>query len=101
VTDKPIADLNATETTLRDVLAYIAADRLNEITNDHGWPTANADQCAAMTSLIISSLTAVVLALRDHRALPASRGELVQVIDTVALSVIENVMGPPIAAVVH
>lgn len=95
-------NLNTIETTLRDVLSFLATDRTGDLARAHGWPAPDEEQGTAMTRLVLRVLTETVRGMRHPDALPPSREELDQVLDGIALGVIEKVMGPrPTPELVH
>lgn len=93
--------LNTIETTLRDVLALLLAERTGTTARSHGWPVPTPEQCAAMTVLLVHALTELVRAMRHPLALVPSPAEVDQVLEGLALGALEKVMGLPSPDVVH
>lgn len=93
--------LTTAEETLRDVLAMIAAERTGTIARAHGWPQPDETQLREMTSTLVRAMTELVRGMRDPRAQVPSREEINEVIEGIAIGVLEKVMGPRTADVVH
>lgn len=98
----PDADnLTTIETTLRDVLSMLAAERTGAVASVHGWPQPTLEQGREMMRTIVRALTHLVVGMRNPVALPPSQQELNEVIEGVALGVLEKVMGLPTPGTVH
>lgn len=96
------SDLNPVENTLRDLLAMLAAHRTGAIARAHGWREPKPEEGAAMTKLLVSVTTELVASMRRGLAAAPSQAELDEVIEGIALGVIERIMGPrPTSEVVH
>lgn len=93
--------LTVAEETLCYVLATNVAARTGAIAREHGWPQPDEAQLRAMTQKISRVVADIVIGMRSLEQ-AASREELDQVINEVALGTITSVMGArPTRETVH